>query len=319
MRIVSLYRYPVKGLSPERQDKVLVTPNEGFPHDRRYALLRTDVDFDPTSPVWLAKANFLMLMLHEKLATLHSQFDETTNTLFIHTPDDRKLLFSLNDTSDRKKLETFFKELMPEKLQHPPRLLEAAGHMFSDKQPKYVSLINLASIRELEQRWGETLDPLRFRANIYIDGVEPFSELEWIGQRVSAGEVTMNVMQRNGRCAATNVNPETGTRDRNIPGKLRSEFGHKDLGIYLTVTQSGELHEGDTINFADLPTKTGATLHVSDHKNASLICTACYYLFDPTELNKNWHQPQDLPLSWQCPDCGAHRECIADIRNRPRI
>ncbi len=310
MRIVSLYRYPVKGLSPERLNEVTVHTGDGFPLDRKFALLRSGADFDPTAPTWLAKANFLMLMVHEKLAALQTHYCDANNTLYIFTPDSTKHAFALSEAQSRAALETFFQNFMPPQLPQAPRLLEAPGHMFTDKATKYVSLINLASLRELEKRWGESLDPLRFRANVYIDGTEPFSELDWVGQRIKLGDVVMKVVQRNGRCAATNVNPDTGKRDRNVPGKLRKEFGHKDLGLYLTVAQDGELHEGDPVTVAASTQQQCKLEDTEDDRNASLICNACYYLFDPHAVNPDWHSAQDLPDSWRCPDCGSTRESV---------
>jgi GntR family transcriptional regulator/MocR family aminotransferase len=210
----------------------------------------------------------------------------------------------------------FFMTSCPQHLSHKPRLVQAAGHHFSDKAPKYVSLINLASLRELAQEWHEDLDPLRFRANIYIDDVKPFSELEWVGKTIQLGQVTAMVMLRNGRCSATNVNPNTGMRDRNIPGKLRQAFGHKDLGIYLSVTQGGWLHEGEkvvinpSIDSATQPSSSSSPIDTAE----LLICRACYYLFDPRLLDASWHTPQDLPESWRCKDCGANRDTLRSAK-----
>ena len=47
MNGASLYRYPVKGLSPEKLSSVQLTEGMGFPLDRRYALLRAEAAFDP--------------------------------------------------------------------------------------------------------------------------------------------------------------------------------------------------------------------------------------------------------------------------------
>ena len=310
MRIAKLYRYPVKGLSPEPLPSVHVDAGEGFPFDRSYALLRTGAQFDPAAPVWLAKANFLMLMLHERLATLKTRFSDSDKTLEINTPDERNFSFALGEAAGRHAIEEFFADFMPKQLPERPRLLEAAGHQFTDKAEKYVSLINLASLRELETRWGEELDPRRFRANIYIDDAEPFSELDWIGREVCLGPVKTHAALRNGRCAATNVNPETGARDRNVPGKLRDAFGHKDLGIYLTVREGGELREGDTVE-VDSGSTEPARAERAAAAEGQFICTACYYLFDPRKLNPSVTNPRDLPESWRCPDCGATREAAA--------
>jgi len=310
MRIASLYRYPVKGLSPERLHSVHAIAGEGFPLDRMYALLRTNVKFDPLAPAWLAKANFVMLMLHERIAQLKTRYTDNDKTLHIRSPAGRDLVFSLDDDAGRAALEEFFLDFMPERLNEAPRLLEAHGHQFTDKAAKYVSLINLASLRDLERQWGESLDPLRFRANVYIDGAEPFNELDWIGREIRLGEVTAKVVLRNGRCAATNVNPDTGIRDRNVPGKLRAAFGHKDLGVYLSVRQGGMLNEGDAVEVEPAGGER-ARAFISVGKDAEqLICTACYYLFDPRVLDAEWKSPRDLPEAWRCPDCGTTRESV---------
>lgn len=316
MRIVSLYRYPVKGLSPERLNSVSVRAGEGFPLDRKFALLRKNVDFDPSAPTWLAKANFLMLMMHEKLATLRTRYNDAENTLYIRTHDDTEHVFALDEANTRTELENFFKDFMPSQLPQAPRLLEAPGHMFTDKEDKYVSMINLASLRELEKRWGESLDPLRFRANVYVDGIEPFSELDWVGQYIKVGDVIMKVARSNGRCAATNVNPDSGERDRNVPGKLRAEFGHKDLGVYLVVEEDGELYEGDPVTVAELAVQQQKFENTEVKRSASLICKACYYLFDPRDLNTDWDSADDIPESWRCPDCGATREHVSAMQTK---
>ena len=310
MHITGLYRYPVKGFSPERLDLVQIQRGEGFPIDRKYGLLRTQVDFDPTAPEWLAKANFVMLMLHERIAALKTRYIDQDRAFVIRTQGNQEHRFVLDSAEGRRALENFMQNFMPEVLHTAPRLVEAEGHQFTDKAAKYISLINFASLRELESRWGEQLDPLRFRANIYIDGAPPFSELEWVGQTIQLGPVLATVSQRNGRCAATNVNPNTGIRDRNIPGKLRSDFGHKDLGVYLTAAQDGVLRPGDPVSLLSAHTGTSSTTNTTIPADSKLMCTACYYLFDPRKLNPSWVNAQDLPESWRCPDCGSSRDRV---------
>ncbi len=299
MKVVSLYRYPVKGLSPEKLPSVQLTAGAGFPLDRVYALLRTQAAFDPAAPAWLPKANFVMLMLHEQVAALQTRYSAQDGQLRIRTPQGHERTFALNNSAERAALEQFFLEFLPKRLTAAPRLVEADGHQFTDKAEKYVSLINLASVRELEKRWGQALDPLRFRANIYIDGAPPFAELEWVNRSVTLGGVFARVEQRNGRCAATNVNPQTGVRDRDVPGKLRAEFGHKDLGVYLRIAGTGWLREGDAVEIgADGGARRntpGNVAQAGDKAAQGLICSACYYLFDPRTLNAAWSGTQDLP------------------------
>ncbi len=313
MKVANLYRYPVKGLSPERLSSVHLVAAAGFPLDRKYALLRTDAGFDPAAPVWLPKANFVMLMLHEQVAGLRTRYSAEGEQLSIRTPEGHEREFSLGSHSDRAALGRFFLEFLPKRQTAPPRVVEADAHQFTDKAEKYVSLINLASVRELEKHWGEALDPLRFRANIYIDGTAPFAELDWVGREIGFGHALAEVMQRNGRCAATNVNPQTGVRDRDVPGKLRAMFGHKDLGVYLKIIRAGLLSTGDPVVIDPVMRQYGQAASTNKPiptDSNPLICTACYYLFDPRKLNAAWTKPQDLPENYRCPDCGAGRDAV---------
>jgi len=316
MKVASLYRYPVKGLSPEQLASAPLAAGSGFPLDRKYALLRTEAAFDPAASAWLPKANFVMLMLHEQVAGLRTRYAAQGEQLSIRTADGHERAFPLGTPAGRAALGRFFLEFMPRRLTAEPRLVKADGHQFTDKAEKYVSLINLASVRELEKRWGESLDPLRFRANIYIDGAAPFAEMDWVGREIGFGNVFAEVMQRNGRCAATNVNPQTGVRDRDVPGRLRADFGHKEFGVYLKITQSGLLSAGDPVVIEPVMRENREASGAAPGKSNSgdpnqLICTACYYLFDPRKLNAAWTAPRDLPENYCCPDCGAGRDaCI---------
>ena len=67
-----------------------------------------------------------------------------------------------------------------------------------DKPENLISLINLATVRSLEAQWGYEIDPLRFRANIYVDGFGPWREFDWIGANLRIGGVAFRVDRRNG-------------------------------------------------------------------------------------------------------------------------
>lgn len=243
--IVSIYRYPVKGLSPEPLDRVEVTPGETLPFDRAYAIENGSGAFDEAAPEYLPKTRFLMLMRDEKLATLRSRFDPDTAMLTILRNNRQVASGRLSERVGRQMLEQFFAAFMADALRGPPRIVHAAGHSFSDVAAKVISIINLASLRDLERVAGRPLDPLRFRANLYIDGVPAWSEFDWLGQQVALGETArVAVVKRIQRCAATNVDPSTGARDANIPRMLMSAFGHADLGVYTRVEVGGELAPG---------------------------------------------------------------------------
>ena len=88
---------------------------------------------------------------------------------------------------------------------------------FTDVPQKYVSLINLASVRDIERVAGMPVDPLRFRGNIHVEGLEPWIEKSWTGRTLAIGPVRATVAKQIVRCAATNVNPATAERDMRLP------------------------------------------------------------------------------------------------------
>jgi uncharacterized protein len=252
--IRAIYRYPVKGLSAERLGRTRLSPGEGVPQDRRFALVRPGIRFDPAEPEWLPKTNFLMLMRDEKLAELRTHINTTTDEFTIEHLGRTVLQVCLATADGRWKVEGFFEQFLGSALNGTPRLIEAAGHMFSDAQRKpnsstykYVSLVNLASIRAVEGIAKAPVDPIRFRANVYFDGVPPWAELDWVGSEVTVGSARLKIVSPTTRCAATTVNPETAQRDLNTPSILQRAFGHITMGIYAEVVGEGTVAEGDPL------------------------------------------------------------------------
>jgi len=108
-------------------------------------------------------------------------------------------------------IEGFFKDYCAEELNGAPKVLTVAGHSFSDLNRKVVSIINLESLRALEAAVGTRVDPLRFRANFYINGWPAWHEFALMGRTMSVGRVAqIKLVKRIVRCAATNVDPRTG-------------------------------------------------------------------------------------------------------------
>jgi hypothetical protein len=143
---------------------------------------------------------------------------------------------------------------MRAELRGAPRILEARSGGFTDQPAGWNSLINLASVRDLEERiLRHVVDPLRFRANLYFDGVEPWRELDWVGGEIRIGGVPFRVRERIQRCAATNVDPATAERDLNIPLALMQGFGHADMGVFLEALTEGEIAAGDAVTAPSAP------------------------------------------------------------------
>jgi GntR family transcriptional regulator / MocR family aminotransferase len=308
-----IYRYPIKGLSAQALSAVALEPKKPFPHDRVFALARPGAPIDRDAPRWAKKALFVMLMLDEALAQVRTVLDIDTLKLSIMRGNEQLMSAHLDHEGERGEVEAFFHRLVPT-LPGPPSLLRMRDGHFMDKPDNVISLINLATVRSLEEQWGFDIDPLRFRANIYIDGARPWEEFDWIGRDIRLGEVVCRVDRRNGRCGATNVNPASGRRDLDIPGSLRAAFGHKDLGIYLVVRKGGELRVGDT---AVVPHTEGtapppAIDRTVNTNSRRFICRGCYYIYEesrglPLQAIPPGTQFVALPATWRCPDCGTEK------------
>ena len=243
----SIYRYPVKGLSQERLDAVRLEPGQTLPADRKYAIENGPSGFDPAAPAYLPKTRFLMLMRNERLATLQTHYDDATHVLTIRGEGRELARGDLSTKEGRLAIEAFFRRFMPNELAGPPKVLQADGHSFSDVSAKVVSIINLTSVAAIGTLLGAPVHPLRFRANLYVEGWPAWSELDLVGQEITIGNARLKVTKRIMRCAATNVDPDLGIRDLHIPATLMRTFQHADCGIYARVIEGGEIKPGDTI------------------------------------------------------------------------
>ena len=247
--IVSLYRYPVKGFSPEPLDIVNVGAEECFPWDRAYAVENGGRDFDPVAPQHMPKIKFLNLMRHERLAALETHFDEPSSALTILREGRQVAKGRMDQKVGRQIIEQFLAAYLPDDIRGAPKIVSADGHHFTDIAPTWLSVINLASVRELERVMKTAVDPMRFRGNIHVDGIAPWCEFDWVGQNLDVnGTTSIEVRERIQRCAATNVDPATGARDLTIPRALSDAFGHMDMGVYVSVTSPVTLAPGDTIS-----------------------------------------------------------------------
>jgi uncharacterized protein YcbX len=250
-RLEKIYRYPVKGLSAEPLERARLTPGQTIPGDRQYAIENGPIGFDPAAPAYFPKQRFLMLMRNERLARLDARFDEATHTLALRDGGDT-VRGDLSTPEGRRLIEEFLAAFCADELRGPPRVLQAPGHSFSDVARKVVSIINLASVAVVEQLVGAPVDPLRFRANLYVVGWPASGELDLVGRTLALGaEVRARVVKRIVRCAATNVEPGTGIRDLDIPRSLFRACGHSDCGIYAEVIAGGTIAPGDRIDVAE--------------------------------------------------------------------
>jgi uncharacterized protein YcbX len=246
-RIAGIYRYPVKGLTPEQLSRAELGPGQTLLADRRYAIENGPSGFDPAEPKWLPKPHFLMLMRDEWLAGLRTHFDDASHVLTIRHDGGIAAQGDLETAEGRAAIEDFFTSTFPGLIKGPPKILASPGHSFSDVARKVVSIINLASVRAIENLVGAPVHPLRFRANLYVEGWPAWHEFDLLDQTLSIGDIRLKVVKRIVRCAAVNVDPDTAQRDLAIPQALQRRLGHADCGIYAEVIEGGTIRADDTI------------------------------------------------------------------------
>lgn len=246
-KIASIYRYPVKGLTPEALPTAALQPGQTLLADRRYAIENGPSGFDPAEPKWLPKPHFLMLMRDEWLAGLRTHFDDASGVLTIRHDGKIAVQGNLETAEGRTAIEGFFTTAFPSLIKGPPKVLSGRDHSFSDVARKVVSIINLASVRAIENMVDRPVHPLRFRANLYVEGWPAWQEFDLLDRTIAIGGTRLKVVKRIVRCAAVNVDPDTAERDLSIPQALQRRLGHADCGIYAEVIAGGTIAVGDTI------------------------------------------------------------------------
>lgn len=244
----AIFRYPVKGLSPQRLERTRLSVGQTVPADRLYAIENGPSGFDPAAPAYFPKQRFLMLMRNERLAAVHTDYNEDRHTLVITAGGVEAARGDLRTPDGRAAIEQFFATYCAKELRGPPKVLYGQNHSFSDVAKKVVSIINLASVAAVETAVGAAVNPLRFRANLYVDGWPAWHEFDLVGRTLTIGKTArLKVVKRIERCAATDVDPDTGIRDLTIPRTLLQNFDHTDCGIYAEVVTAGDITTGDTI------------------------------------------------------------------------
>jgi uncharacterized protein YcbX len=252
-QIAQLYRYPIKGLSPQPVESVDLRAGGGFPFDRMFALARPDGQYSEKEFVPLPKRQYFMLMKDERLAGLTTHLDVDSLQLTIQVRGHEVLVADLGTDAGILQLREFYARVLDLPAGSLPVFAQQDNYNFSDSANasrqlmNSLSFINLASVRDLEQRIGRPVDPLRFRANVYLDGLEPWEERRWVGSRFSIGDVHFRGLEETTRCAATEVDPRTARRDIPQPRLLVENYGDDIIGLFAEILTDGTLRVGDEL------------------------------------------------------------------------
>jgi uncharacterized protein YcbX len=225
----------------------MLNPGAGIPFDRCFAITHGQSTFDFDHPQWVQRRNFLVLAYCPRLSALESRYHHNEDLLVLHRKGQEVCRVNLRNPSDRALLNEFFDQFISDYQPGPYRIAEVSDRNLTDSPQQGVSVMNLASLRALEQAAGSALDMRRFRGNLWFDGSQPWQEFNWINRELIIGKARLKVIKRIERCAAINANPDTGERDRNILKTLHSSFRHTDFGVLAEVTAGGAIAVVDPI------------------------------------------------------------------------
>ena len=247
MIVSQIYRYPVKGLNAQALAAVDLEAGLGLPEDRRFAIMHGASTFNPNDPSWQPKTSFLGLGRTERLGTLDVDYDASTTMLTVRRNGRPVARGQIGTLVGRGLIEQFLAAYLKDDIPGVPRLVEAPGVMFGDTPEKWVSIVNAASLRDIERVVKEPVNPLRFRPNFVIDGAAPWEEHQWVGRTLVVGGARLTVTAMITRCNAINVEPGTGSQTLNLLLALTRGFGHQQCGVYAQVTSGGSAIIGDAV------------------------------------------------------------------------
>ena len=252
IKIKNLFYSPVKSISFTESDSLNILKDRGVEDDRIFAFVQNmDVSKiknlieDPNSR---KLNNFITLKNTPELNKYN--FTYTKDNLILKKQDE--IIISINPFYENEK------KLLCEKISQiiikdkTLELLMDENNPFFDTMPENsVSLINKKSIDDFSKRVSADIEFERFRANIYIDGLDAWAERTWIGKSIKINNVDFVVLDEISRCSATNLKPSTDMVTFNLPNQLKKNYDHINMGLYLVPLQNGVISKGDKLIIHD--------------------------------------------------------------------
>jgi uncharacterized protein YcbX len=238
-QVVRLWRHPIKSHGREALDTVTLIPGQTMPGDRVWAIAHEASKADGSE--WASCTNFSRGAKAPALMAIASRMVDAETVTLSH-PERPDLTFKPD--ADQDAFLDWVRPLMPENRAASTKILRVPGRGMTDTDFPSISIGNMATHRAVSQKLGRDLSEARWRINIWLDGLTPWEEFDWIGKDIQIGGTRLRVQERITRCMATTANPDTGVRDADTLGALKT-WGHQDLGIYATVLEGGAISLDD--------------------------------------------------------------------------
>ena len=235
MRILELWRYPVKSLQGEQVESAAVT-GDGLEGDRRFAIYDGETGFGLTARR-VPELLFASARLREDggvditLPDGSPARDDEALSAWLGRP----VALRSRDAEVTRRYENPVVDFEQE-TEGDWAPFEGAAGAFHDSPSARVSLVSTATIGDWDRR--------RFRSNVLLDGE---GEDAFVGSQVTLGEVEMDVGMRIERCVmVTRPQPEGLERDLQV---LRTIAREREacLAIGALVTQHGRVAVGDEL------------------------------------------------------------------------
>lgn len=242
-RLASIQRHPLKSHGRETLAGVTLTPGAALPWDRRWAVAHEAAKIKDGA--WAPCQNFSRGSKAPALMAINAALDEATATLTLTHPDRPAFSFRPGDPTDTQRFLDWVRPLSPADRAQPARIYSATDFAMTDTDYQSVSILSLASNADLGARMGVDLSPLRWRGNLWLEGLAPWAERDWIGKTVRIGGAVLAVEENIVRCLATTANPVTGERDADTLGALNALHGAQEFGVYAKVIEGGAIRQGD--------------------------------------------------------------------------
>lgn len=247
LRLAAIVRHPVKSIGHEEIARAGLAPGRVLPFDRVWAVAHAAAKIAPGHGAWAAKMNFLRGVAGPELMAISASSQPEARQITLRHPRAGAITVNLDLPDDAARLIGWLRPLWPASRPAPAFVTAVPDQAMTDVPDPFLSILNLASNRELGARMGLDLSIHRWRGNLWVEGMEPFAEFALVGRRLRIGDALLEVAEPITRCRATCVDPATGREEGDTLKALNEAYGHQDFGVYARVIEAGEIATGDRV------------------------------------------------------------------------
>lgn len=279
--VSELWRYPVKSMRGDRVDETAVTERWGLPGDRGWVIRDEDAGELRSAKKWAELLQFHARYVDEPqddaTPTIEIDFPDGSSmrsdddnvhealsaalgrqvTLWPRRPVDDHEHYrrrAVDEADLRTQLGLGPDDPFPDFSGMPADVLDeleayaTRPGTYFDAMP--LSLLTSTALASLQAAVPDAvIDPRRFRKNIIVThepGGDGHPEFDWVGRRLTIGEVTCEVVSRISRCRMVTLPQAEMPHDRSVLRSLARDNGAK-FGVYLRALSPGTIREGDEV------------------------------------------------------------------------